>query len=484
MTFNLAPRIIVNILFYNLFESYIKILDYNSIAISPISECAIKTLHANHVINMQTLIKNFNILIEPENITTGEDNFLSELLSKTSVNVQGHLQILLRKNLKIKYNKNSLNVKIDKNYKKIVIALTNTKNRGGEKFITLYLPTEFFRFFSKKIDDNFSTESIGKEVLNFFINPKWILPNLKSILISLNNIELNKLINQLQKNNLLTIYQIYLIIQAFPELSIKLKRVLSKNTISDVMDMKKNEVNLKLEKRDIAGGVYSVEEAIHFLIKAQADFNYSKFLNNIQKIVKIVINMDIILRKNFDDWIDEITGNDLLYKTITVTKDNIVAGAISKESEKYFKKFKNHISKRKIQDIKSMINNDLSYNEIMISKMKLILNYRKLRMKKQTPGIPSLEYLLIHFTRESDYNFLLQSVGWFTLSTALKGVKRINVKKILENLPGSCALLMEDVIKGIVNPNILHDEMQISKAKKICADSIIQLYDDGIIELE
>ena len=43
---------------------------------------------------------------------------------------------------------------------------------------------------------------------------------------------------------------------------------------------------------------------------------------------------------------------------------------------------------------------------------------------------------------------------------------------------------MEDVIKGVVNPNILHDEMQINRAKKICADAVIQLYDDGLIELE
>jgi hypothetical protein len=75
-------------------------------------------------------------------------------------------------------------------------------------------------------------------------------------------------------------------------------------------------------------------------------------------------------------------------------------------------------------------------------------------------------------------------VGWFTLSTAMKGIQKKIVSSVLRHLPFSAGILIEDVLKGVVNPNILHDEMQINKARMVCVDSIVRLYFDALINIE
>lgn len=92
--------------------------------------------------------------------------------------------------------------------------------------------------------------------------------------------------------------------------------------------------------------------------------------------------------------------------------------------------------------------------------------------------------LLTCMTGRSDYIHLLLSAGWFILSTALKGVAGKIQRRVLKGLPRSASVLIEDVLKGVVNPNILHDEMQIHKAQQTCVRLILQLFDEGIINLE
>jgi hypothetical protein len=77
--------------------------------------------------------------------------------------------------------------------------------------------------------------------------------------------------------------------------------------------------------------------------------------------------------------------------------------------------------------------------------------------------------------------YLLFGVGWFTLSTALKNINRKNILYLIDKFPSGAKYLIIDVLEGIVNPNIIHDEMQIKKARTICVSEMLSLYEDGII---
>jgi hypothetical protein len=68
-------------------------------------------------------------------------------------------------------------------------------------------------------------------------------------------------------------------------------------------------------------------------------------------------------------------------------------------------------------------------------------------------------------------------------STALKGINNIIQQRVLQKIYPAAQVLIEDVLRGVVNPNILHDEIQIKKAETICVKRIFSLYENGIITL-
>ena len=59
------------------------------------------------------------------------------------------------------------------------------------------------------------------------------------------------------------------------------------------------------------------------------------------------------------------------------------------------------------------------------------------------------------------------------LSTALKNTRIDLVKIVTDPLPTPARYLIEDVLRGVINPNILHDELQINDARTQCVRSIL-----------
>jgi hypothetical protein len=427
------------------------------------------------------LIKSISLFIHTENLSKEEEDRLSQYFSAISAETEMILHILFKRGYTFKYSDGEDKVINTEEFKSILISILFPEE---EKYIQVLMPTQFFRLFSKNIEENFPAESIEKEMIHYITNPKWIVPDLKYLFQSLTNRELSELLNQLQKMNLLSTYQIFLITYAFPELSVKIKRVLSKNVVKDVLELKKRAGNLKVKKRDIVGGIYSIEESIYFLMQHEVYFSYSYFLRKMQNYIRRARNIEILFLKDFRSWIDEIIQKELLYQIIAKTDDRIIARAITKNTDMYLRIFSQFISERKLNDLQSLINESTPYEEIIRARIYFILNYRRLKMQRIRSDPHSLGHLILRFTRREDYIHLLLSVGWYILSTAMKGLRKRSIIGILKNIPFAPGFLIEDVLRGVVNPNILHDEIQIQKARMICVNAIVQLYDDGIINLE
>jgi ribosomal protein S3AE len=85
---------------------------------------------------------------------------------------------------------------------------------------------------------------------------------------------------------------------------------------------------------------------------------------------------------------------------------------------------------------------------------------------------------------KDDFYRLLSETGWYTLSTALKGTDIKIIKKVTDNLPHVPSAIIKDILKGRLNPDIVHDEKQIFRARKITVEKILSLYSDCLINLE
>ncbi len=364
-------------------------------------------------------------------------------------------------------------------WKEIVISFTAS---GEDKDIHIFFPLEFFSLFLISNSSVLSALDAEHVVIRFFNNPQWMLPDIHYLFSSLDRIEFRSLINFLQKKGSLTSYQIFLVINAYPDLTGKIKNTLSQNSIDDVIRFSK-ENNLEVTKRDIAGGIYSVEESHSMLMRDGIDLSYSAVLRNIQRIVQLSLAGDLALKKNFPAWLSEMRSEGLLHATISSTGDSIIAAAIGRDCGSILSIFSEVLTERKIEDIQALVNPVISYDDIMKARIAFISQYRKLKMNRTKAQPDRFAYLLSSFANPNDYLYLLLSVGWFTLSTALKGLQKKIISSVLRHLPSSAGMLIEDVLKGVVNPNILHDEMQINKARMICVNSIMRLYFDALINL-
>lgn len=356
---------------------------------------------------------------------------------------------------------------------------------GPEAALSVRVPKNFFRLFSPGLSGEVTPESVENGIKSFFRDPSHLFPGISMILDTFSDRELQELLFQLQKKNLLTPYQICLVLLAFPEKALRLKNNVSRNTILDVTAMmRRYRGGGAIQKRDITGGLYSIEEAVYFLIREGIDFSYSSFLSGLQKTVTMMSRFELLLLRDFSEWVVEMDESGLLYKTLSATTESDIAGAISEDPGKYIPLFSRYISERKIADITRLAETrTVSFTERVTARTVMIHNYRQLGIQRRNFGDESFEYLLRRFSSPRDYRHLLFAAGWFPLSTALKGLSRARIKPVLDNLPRPARYLIEDVLKGIVNPGIIHDELQVHSARRLCVQTIAMLSKDGMIEL-
>ncbi len=487
MLLNSAARILKNLLLTGIDDLLLSVYNRPTIAISPIATHD-NLFHAQEqlaVITLTSYTKKYPVVLSGKNFLDDEIIQLCNHLESNIHQTELLFSILFKKKHSILIETetdNDRSLLSENNWKRIDISIL-TEER--EIFLTIAFPLSLLQLFSRKITVSTDSDTIDSELRGYFANPINLFPSLKTILETFSDIELQTLLNQLQKRNLLTVYQICLIVLAIPEHSLRLKRNLSTNTVHDVMDfMTKIKKIGFIRRRDLVEGIYSIEEAIYFLMRGNEDIGYSKFLSQIQDVLKTLSSLELLLVKDFSQWLDEIDKNGLLYKTLTTTSESIIAQSISSDWNRYKAILGQYISERKLSSIHALIQNKtISFSEVLSSQATLVRNYRKIRIHALNLGYESFDYLLSLFTRPYDYSHLLLKVGWFVLSTSLKGMKKKKTVKLLEALPKPARYIIEDVLRGVINPNIIHDELQIRRARSLCVKSILLLYEDGVIHL-
>ncbi len=484
MIFNVASRIISNIILFDINNATRGIISHGAFAVSPIRDVEKKNCSAKHVITVQSSIRKVGIGIDLENFTDDEELLLQSHFKHMTTDTAKILRILLKKNIQVNYEYYRDKTCIRDTNKQITVSFING---SIEKYITLLIPSGFFILINRKIQKTDSSDEIEKAIIEFFIEARWNLPDITYILTTLSTTELNKLFNLLQRSNLLTPYQLLLLINAYPEHSLRIKKSLSKNIINDVLYLKRNyekSRNIGLTRRDYAEGIYSTQEAIYFMMLADSDFNYSRFLHDTQSLIVSAVHNELLLKMTFMEWISEIEKNGVIYETLTITDESTIAQAVSDDTSFYLEIFGRYISKRKLSSIRTLSNKEYSFNEKRNAQIVFILNYRKVKIQRINPTQESFDYLMSKFVDNHDYRKLLLTVGWFVFSTALKDARKKTVQRILDSLPYAQKCLIADVLKGTVNPNVLHDEMQVKRSKKACVNAVMTLYEEGLIDLE
>jgi len=332
------------------------------------------------------------------------------------------------------------------------------------------------------IDDE---ESLEKGLVDFFCEPSIIFPDLGTLLDVLDNREIQDLFYRLQRNRLLSTYQICLVIAAFPEHSPRVRRCLSANTASDVTDMMRSlKKNRSVTRRDLAGGIYSVEEAIYRLMARGEDFGHAPFLRAHREMVAAISDMETLLRIDFTTWLERMEEEGLLYHTLAAGGERDVGRAIAGTGASTFSLIGRNMSAKKAGEIAALAEVPGTMDERIAARCRLVGLYRGLRVRKRNWGAESFEYILRCVSKPADFRRILMEVGWFTISTALKGTGPAAVKRMTDHLPGPARFLIEDVLRGVVNPNIIHDELQVDAARKRCVETMLALEEEGAIEIE
>ncbi len=420
------------------------------------------------------------ILIILENATEGEIHSINSFLLESILSLREFLQIVFKRTIKSVEYHNDIQVVPFARLREIAIMIGT---RDVHINLRILMPNEFFRLFSKSVGNEDSSDSLEEMVESYLRNPGRLIPDLRSFLQSLPQVELLKLFDHLQRLNRLTPYQLFLIIRAYPELSGKIKHALSKHSIKDVLLLNRSAHQMKIGRRDIMGGIYSVQESIYFMIREDHNLDYSRLLSQMQRLLALSLNPVMLSKKPFNEWIADMISDNLINRVISATEDRVLGMAFSRDMDRSFESIKSILSKNKRNDIEELIDRSYSYGDILSSRITLLSRYRSFKNKTRNTGPESLDYLLSRFSTSTDYFNLLLMAGWFHLSTALKSSPVATVGKVLSHLPQPARILVEDVLKGIINPNILHDEIQVKKARKICIEVINKLYIDGIIDL-
>jgi len=481
MLLNLPSRIIINLIFRGL-EPFLKgLLCCNNMAVSPILDHTKGRLDYLNCLKLKTAIREFTVLISYENFTADEIRSIGNYLKENLDQCGPMVKFIFKREMLFSFTDSRSETEGPCPEYEIAVSI-----RAGNRdcVMRMAVPFSLLKNLMHSTRDVMNASEMEKTITDYFRNPALLIPDARTLIESLDPSELGALLNRLQSSSLLSAYHILLLILAFPDLSLKMKKSLSRNTIDDVIDLKKNIDRYKISKRDILGGLYSFEESIFTLIKSGIDFRFSRYLSEIGTMVRQFRGMDLLLSRDFASWIEEMSSSGLLYDTITRCSDEMVAMAVISDIKTLIPFLGKVVSAKKIESITSAVRETCDYGSVLGSRLKMISMYRHLKMNRTRQDHESLDYMLAKFTSNRDYLFVLIEVGWFVLSTALKGVTKKNLQRTMRYVPDGARFLIEDVLAGTVNPNILHDEIQVNRAKALCVKAIQSLYEDGIIALE
>lgn len=491
MIINWASRLLVQLLLPGLENLLSNSSGEASVAYSPVTYSLEKNLPGGTYgfeIYVRTARREYSLLLFYDTPSKDLYSVLFEKLSEGLPAARAVLRMILRRDFQIEYRPASdshvrtYESEVGRYPYRIDISVIHGNTCAQ---LVLFMPSSFLRLLTGRRGGLPDAEEAERVIINYFQDTARLFPRLPILLEELSALELQRLISDLLKRNLLSLYQICLITLAFPEHSLAIKNSLSSTMVKDAGQMIGVLRSRRIvTARDLAEGVYSVEESIHRLLRPGESLSYSGTLSCLREIRRIMSSMEVLLVRDFMHWMGEFYESGLLYHTISLTGEIDTARALAGLPEQVWAMLQETISIRQVEEIRALLSTDqAAFADRLAAQSRMIGVYRKLKIRRLRPSQGSLERLLISFARSSDYNRFLFEAGWFVISTAFKGMKPDIARRVLDNLPVPARWLIEDVTRGVVNPNIFHDEIQINKARSLCVRSILSLYEGGAILL-
>jgi hypothetical protein len=344
--------------------------------------------------------------------------------------------------------------------------------------ITLVLPDLFFkRFMHFKPGEN-----IEHQVEDFYLKPGVLRPSLPMLMEDLTRPSLHGLLRDLLSSSSISLYQILLLIHAFPARSLDIRGMLSRNRQQDLTSLRKKYRKEGISNRDIQQGIYSVEEALSFMLKRGSPFREVKEWQDISRMIILLRSIRLLLRKPFDQWLDECIEKNLINQSLARTGEKDIASMI-RSSESVRKRFLPYISDNLMDEISLHLDMPEELPSGMEARARFLLNYRELDNRRLQRKKRNFEVILRSIENREGFHHLLDEAGWFLLSTALKGCSKSIVTDISSSLPAGAGSLIEDAVSGRVNPDILQDEMQVEKARNKVTGFILELNRQGVVIL-
>ncbi|HPF05658.1 MAG TPA: hypothetical protein PK293_06445 [Spirochaetota bacterium] len=358
------------------------------------------------------------------------------------------------------------------------IALRKEEN---EILLEISIPGRFFNILIPSLDASCINDNISDLLIPFFKKPDLLYPSIAMLLSKLDSIELSSMLDLLKRNNRLSDYQLVLLISGFPEYSLKIKNALSKKS-QEILREELKKYKGRVSKEDIACGIYSVEENISHVYKKEKN-HIADRLKSLSILIKKITDYELYMRKSWPEWISEMEQKNMLYKTILKCSDRILQDAFPGYNEEKYPFFTKNFSPARISELFSA---DISRPPRSVPEARIIIikKYRKLITETLRYNHEDFAYIAAAVIKNSDFEIIVRNTGWYILSTALKQCSRKLADRITGNINFPASVLIKGVISGTINPDIIHDEIQVNRAGNECVKVILELYLDGIIELE
>lgn len=364
-------------------------------------------------------------------------------------------------------------------YKYLIIIRSDKQ----EQTVEVIIESRFFNILYPPLKRNTVHENIIKEISPFFEKPDHLWPSLVSVIETLPQTKLSDLFNSMLQKSYINPYQIAAVINLYPDLKNKIFVSISNNIQKDIAFIFNKYKGLnRITKRDGICAVYTIEEALKKLL-LEGTGEYSDELLYISAIFKKIYRYSIFQKKNFMQRIDEIEKKNLMDRIIPLCTDKILKRAFYSSRNEGNDILKKYISENRISEIFDF-EESITLEQKIEAEVEFIKAYRKASVLNGNQDHESFAYLIESMQGKKDFYHLLSETGWYTLSTALKGADTKTVKKITDNLPAVPAAIINDILKGLLNPDIIHDEKQIFSARKTCVEKIFSLYIDCFIDVE
>lgn len=483
MFYNTASHLLFHSLFHDLDNSISHVCACKSIALSPWQAESITLNKYAAILTLKKISsQQYHVII-----TTDSESIFEAIkgyIKKQSLSISLRLSIISRKKLHVSFHDHVQSENIQHSIYISLTAIIRNHTQHHDESFTIYIPPEFFSLFKIKINNlaiHNSLNDIESKFVKFFNDPYNLFPSLAIILETMDDNEFQKLIYFLLNDNILTPYHLYLLTRAFPQHALKIKHNISSNLISDILHIGKTTQHIT--GRDVIEGIYAFEEILYLKLRTKPYFRFGNFIEQINKILHHINILYTFQQKTFDTWFDEIKQSGLLYTILSQCNDVTIAAAFCTTTH-LFKQLSHYLSARRLDSISSQFEKSFTLEHMITAQYSLVQLYLKSISHLHTLYSIPFNRLLKKYINPQVMYYVLLELGWFTIATAFKQIPKKLVLDSIQKFPKGAQYCILDVYDGVLNPNILHDEMQIKKARHLLIESIIKLHFNGTINLE